>query len=112
MSFDNGYDQGIGEWRGLVTGELTYARTLDGRPWLLFPRPRRPLATGRLVADPAAAGWVAEADARLAAPLDEAGDAFPPGEVLLAWLDPADDWNAQESALRGDRARLLPTPTR
>ncbi|WP_336207600.1 sulfatase-like hydrolase/transferase [Nonomuraea sp. LPB2021202275-12-8] len=108
VSFDNGYDQGIGEWRGFVTDELTYARTVDGRPWVLFDDRTDPWQLDNLVADPASAGRVAEADARLAALLAESGDAFPPGDRLLTELGLVDDWNARESALRGDRARLLP----
>ncbi|MFG1702710.1 sulfatase-like hydrolase/transferase [Nonomuraea sp. M3C6] len=112
VSFDNGYDQGIGEWRGMVTDELTYARTVDGRPWLLFDDRTDPWQLDNLVADPASAGRVAEADARLAALLAEAEDAFPPADRLLTQLGLIDDWNARESALRGDRARLLPAPPR
>ncbi|GAA4958968.1 arylsulfatase A-like enzyme [Nonomuraea thailandensis] len=112
VSFDNGYDQGIGEWRGFVTGELTYARRADGRPWLLFDDRADPWQLHDLAADPASAGRVAEADARLTGLLAEAGDAFLPAERLLAELDLVDAWNARESALRGDRARLLPAPGR
>ncbi|MFC4122880.1 sulfatase-like hydrolase/transferase [Nonomuraea zeae] len=108
VSFDNGYDQGIAEWRGLVTGELTYARTVGGRPWLLFDDRADPWQLDNLVADPASAGRVGAADARLSELLAESGDAFPPGDRLLTELDLIDDWNARESALRGDRARLLP----
>ncbi|MCG5213249.1 sulfatase-like hydrolase/transferase [Streptosporangium soli] len=109
VSFDNGYDQGIGEWRGMVTDEWTYARAVDGRPWLLFDHRTDPWQLDNLVADPASAGRVAEADARLTALLAESADAFPPGDRLLTELGLVDDWNARESALRGDRARLLPT---
>ncbi|MGW0804707.1 sulfatase-like hydrolase/transferase [Nonomuraea sp. NPDC002799] len=107
VSFDNGFDQGIGEWRGMVTDKLTYARTVDGRPWLLFDDRADPWQTHNLVADPASAGRVGAADARLAALLAEAGDTFPPADRLLTELGLIDDWNARESALRGDRARLL-----
>ncbi|WP_165969610.1 sulfatase-like hydrolase/transferase [Nonomuraea terrae] len=107
VSFDNGYDQGIGEWRGLGAEDLTYARTADGRPWLLFDDRADPWQLDNLVADPAAAGRVAEADARLAALLAESGDAFWPADRLLTELGLVGDWNARESALRGDRARLI-----
>ncbi|WP_170223029.1 sulfatase-like hydrolase/transferase [Nonomuraea turkmeniaca] len=112
VSFDNGYDQGIGEWRGLITTELTYARTADGRPWLLFDDLTDPWQLDNLATDPASAGRVTEADARLAALLAQAGDTFAPADRLLTDLGLVEDWNARERALRGDRARLLPPPTR
>ncbi|GAA2212248.1 sulfatase [Nonomuraea monospora] len=111
VSFDNGYDQGIGEWRGFVTGELTYARRAAG-PWLLFDDRADPWQLRNLAADPASAGRVAGADARLTELLAEAEDGELPAGRLLAELDLIDDWNARESALRGDRARLLPAPGR
>ncbi|TDD25534.1 hypothetical protein E1294_02805 [Nonomuraea diastatica] len=109
VSFDNGYDQGIGEWRGFVTDELTYARTVDGRPWLLFDDRADPWQLNNLAGDPASASRVAAADDRLSALLAESGDGFWPAGRLLTELGLVDDWNAREIALRGDRARLLPT---
>jgi arylsulfatase A-like enzyme len=110
VSCDNGYDQGIGEWRGLITQSMTYARTVDGDPWLLFDDHADPWQRHNLVEDPAAVGRVAAADARLEVRLAEAGDAFDHAEPLLAGLGAIEDWNARETALRGDRARVLPLP--
>ena len=111
VSCDNGYDQGIGEWRGLVTEALTYARTVDGDPWLLYDDRTDPWQRHNLVDDPAAADRVATADALLGVLLAEAGDAFDPAERLLAGLGLVEDWNLRETELRGDRARVLPVPS-
>lgn len=111
VSCDNGYDQGIGEWRGMITDGLTYARTVDGRPWLLFDDHADPWQLRDLVAEPDAADRVAAADARLTGLLAEAGDEFLSADRLLADLGMVEDWNVREAALRGDRARLLPAPT-
>ncbi|WP_152364475.1 sulfatase family protein [Microlunatus speluncae] len=110
VSCDNGYDQGIGEWRGVITEQLTYARTVDGRPWLLYDDQADPWQRRNLVDDPAAADRVAAADSRLGDLLTEAGDAFDPADRLLAGLGMVEDWNLRETELRGDRARLLPVP--
>ncbi len=110
VSCDNGYDQGIGEWRGLISDELTYARTVDGEPWLLYDDRADPWQLRNLVDDPASADRVAVADARLGALLAETGDPFHSAELLLAEVGMVEDWNARETALRGDRARVLPLP--
>ncbi|GAB3758507.1 sulfatase family protein [Microlunatus parietis] len=108
VSCDNGFDQGIGEWRGLITEDVTYARTVDGRPWLLYDDRNDPWQQDNLVEAPDAAARVATADAELAALLAAAEDQFLPADRLLEHVGMVEAWNAREAALRGDRARLLP----
>jgi arylsulfatase A-like enzyme len=104
VSFDAGYEQGVGEWRGLRTSEMTYARHVDGRPWVLFDNAHDPWQRRNLVGDDSA---VAEMERLLDRLLAEAGDPALPADPMLRSLDLVDAWNARELELHGERARVL-----
>lgn len=118
VSFDQGFRQGVPEWRGFRSRTLTYARRADGVPWLLFDNERDPWQLHNLVdgsgehagAGPpfGAAEAVREADRRLDRLLAEAGDRPAPAEETLRALGLVTAWNARETHLHGSSARLLP----
>jgi arylsulfatase A-like enzyme len=106
VSADEGFRQGVPEWRGVRTGEFTYARFVDGTPWLLFDNERDPWQQHNLVADTEA---VTRMDGLLDQLLIEAGDTPEPAEDTIRSLHLVEGWNARERELHGERARLLPT---
>ncbi|MGI8768980.1 MAG: sulfatase-like hydrolase/transferase [Propionibacteriaceae bacterium] len=107
VSVDEGWRQGVGEWRGFTDATITYARSVDGTPWLLFDDVTDPLQMTNLVDDREAAALQAWADVTLDALLEEAGDLVLAGEPLLRRLGLVAEWNARERELNGDRARVL-----
>lgn len=104
VSVDEGYRQGVGEWRGVRTNTWTYARHVDGKPWLLFDNERDPWQQQNMVADRHA---VAEMDRLLDDLLHEAGDVAASAEDTIRHLDLVDAWNAREREMHGNDARLL-----
>lgn len=77
------YDNGGRAYRGLYDGRFTYVRSLEG-PWLLYDNEKDPYQQCNLVDDPAHAETVASYDARLSRRLEDVGDDFAPGPVILA----------------------------
>jgi arylsulfatase A-like enzyme len=105
VSADEGFRQGVTEWRGLRTDGFTYARLVDGTPWVLFDNTRDPWQQHNLVADTQA---VNQLNRLLDELLIEANDPATPAEETLRTLGLVDAWNARERELNGDGARLLP----
>jgi arylsulfatase A-like enzyme len=106
VSFDEGFRQGVPEWRGFRDRHRTYARSADGTPWLLFDDVADPWQQRNLVRDAAA---VRAADARLDDMLAEAGDEPAPAAVTLERLGLVEAWNGREVELHGEAGRVLTT---
>lgn len=107
VSFDEGFRQGVPEWRGLRDRRVTYARQVDGTPWLYFDNAEDPWQLRNLVESPDRAADVRAADERLDVLLREVGDDCLPARVTLEQLDLVELWNARERELHGQAARLL-----
>lgn len=105
VSLDNGFDQGVPEWRGFRSTRSTYARAADATPWLLFDDVDDPYQLHNLASDPAAKALRESADRQLDALLVEANDSFLPGAALIRRLGVEELWNLREHELRGARAR-------
>ncbi len=103
---DEGFRQGVREWRGLRTARHTYARNID-RPWVLYDNEADPFQLRNLAADPAHAELREELDRRLAAELAGTGDAFRPWPELLRSLGLVGLWNQREEHLHGEGGRFL-----
>ncbi|HOD49781.1 MAG TPA: sulfatase [Candidatus Hydrogenedentes bacterium] len=74
--------QGGREYRGIVDGQYTYVRALDG-PWLLFDNENDPYQLKNLCNEPPAAEIQARLDAQLNAKLAQRRDEFLPGPVYI-----------------------------
>lgn len=104
VSVDEGWRQGVGEWRGFVGAGITYARHVDGTPWLLFDDAEDPWQLVDLTDCPAA---VADADRVLDRLLVEADDLASSAEQTVRELGLVALWNRRETELNGDSARPL-----
>ncbi len=106
VSFDEGARQGVRPWRGFRDAVRTYARHVDGHPWLLFDNEQDPFQEANLVAvgSPRA---VKDADELLTELLRDAGDEPVDGPVILRQLGLVAEWNARELELNGLSPRLL-----
>ena len=107
VSFDQGFAQGVPEWRGVRTPGHTYARRADGTPWLLFDNHRDPWQLDNLVTAPAARHLHRRMDSLVDLMLADAGDVPSPGEAMLRRLGLVEEWNARELELHGAQARLV-----
>jgi arylsulfatase A-like enzyme len=104
VSHDAGYLQGVPEWRGVRTSRHTYARYVDGSPWLLFDNDADPWQQRDLSGDD---GLRAELDAVLDKLLAEAGDVPAPASEVLRADGLVEPWNARERDQHGAAARVL-----
>lgn len=107
VSFDNGFDQGIPEWRGYCSDSETFARRVDGTPWLLFDDREDPWQQHNLVDEPDQENSLRVANQRLDDLLEDAGDRAMSAVDTLSSVGMIDAWNLRERELRGDRARLI-----
>jgi arylsulfatase A-like enzyme len=104
VSVDEGWRQGVGEWRGFVADGISYARHVDGTPWLLFDDEADPWQLQNLVDQP---DRVQDAELRLDSLLAEAADPAHGAEDTLRELDLVALWNQRETELNGQSARTL-----
>lgn len=109
ISVDEGWRQGVGEWRGFVDTTTTYARDINGQPWLLFDDLADPAQLTNLAGTEATASLIATAGALLDQLLAEADDPGGDAATVLRRADRVEEWNARERQQHGERARLLPT---
>lgn len=107
LPVDEGFAQGLREWRGVRTARHTYARWVEGGEWLLHDHAADPYQLHNLIESPEHAPVRAELAAELEAWLRRVGDPCRPGFELLRGSGLARLWNARERELRGERARLL-----
>ncbi|MCC6454134.1 MAG: sulfatase [Caldilineaceae bacterium] len=96
VRMDESHAQNMDEWRGLRTERYTYARWLDGRPWLLYDNENDPYQLINLVDDRDYAHVQRELDIELEAQIAVTGDICAPGPELLRRLDLVDLWNERE----------------
>jgi arylsulfatase A-like enzyme len=96
VRMDESHAQNMDEWRGLRTARYTYARWLDGRPWLLYDNENDPYQLINLVDDRDYAPVQRELDIELDAQIAVTGDICVPGPELLRRLDLVDLWNERE----------------
>ena len=99
ISCGEGAKQNIGEWRALRTAGHTYARRLDGTPWLLFDNLNDPFQLENLANSPPASTLQRALDERLDECLQRCGDHCLPWDELLRALDLGAVWNEKEALL-------------
>jgi arylsulfatase A-like enzyme len=106
FAVDEGYHQGVTEWRGLRTPTHTYARNLDG-PWVLYDNVADPFQLRNLVDDPASARLLDELNRQLEREVKTAGEPLQPWEEFVREVDLVEAWNVREEHLHGEKGRFL-----
>ncbi len=107
VAVDEGYVQGLMEWRGVRTARHTYARWRDGMAWLLYDNEADPLQMHNLAGDPAYTDLEREMESVLMRWLQMTGDPFLSGEGMIRSLGLTDLWNARELSLSARHPRLI-----
>ena len=96
VRMDESHTQKMDEWRGLRTPRFTYARWVDGRPWLLYDNETDPYQLDNLVDRRDYMDVQRELNIELEAQIAVTGDLCLPGPELLRKLELVDLWNARE----------------
>lgn len=96
VRMDESHTQNMDEWRGLRTPRFTYARWVDGRPWLLYDNATDPYQLDNLVDRRDYADVQRELEIELEAQIAVTGDLCLPGPELLRQLNLVDLWNERE----------------
>lgn len=96
VRMDESHTQNMGEWRGLRTQRYTYARWVDGRPWLLYDNEVDPYQLENLVNNRDYADVQRQLEVELEAQIAVTGDISLPGPELLRRLDLVELWNERE----------------
>ena len=107
LILDQGFHQGIREWRGIRTPRHTYARWVDGRPWLLYDNEADPFQMDNLVDSPEHAGVRGQLDAELTRLLADAGDACLPWQETIRSLGLVETWNEREHFMHRNAPRTV-----
>ncbi len=107
VRMDESHTQKMDEWRGLRTPRYTYARWVDGRPWLLYDNEIDPYQVDNLVDDLEYADVRRELDIELEAQIVVTGDICLPGPQLLQRLELTDLWNEREYLQHPDDPQVV-----
>jgi len=107
VSTDEGWMQGLAEWRGVRTARYTYARWFDGRPWILYDNESDPHQMENLAASPAHCDVRNRLDARVDAWLRQTGDPSVSWQEMLRQFGLVDAWNARERDMHAELPRLV-----
>jgi len=103
---DEGFHQGVREWRGLRTREHTYARNMNG-PWVLYDNAADPFQMNNLTNDAGSARILDELDRQLSRELTASGESLQPWEEVIREMDLVKLWNVREEHLHAGKGRLL-----
>lgn len=103
---DQGWTQGMREWRGVRTARHTYARTHDGG-WLLYDNLADPYQQHNLVDAPSCAAVRDELEQETRLWLDRFQDPFLHGPDMVRAQGIVEQWNARERYMHADGARVL-----
>jgi arylsulfatase A-like enzyme len=107
VRMDESHTQNLNEWRGLRTERYTYARWVDGRPWLLFDNENDPYQLINVVHDRDYADVRSALDIELDAQIAVTGDICVSGPELLRQLDLVDLWNERELLQHPDDPQVV-----
>ena len=104
---DNGARQDIPAWRAIRTAQYTYARTMDGEPWLCFDNEADPCQQTNLVDSPDATPLNHRLDAELDRWIQRSGDPAGDAPAYLRATDSVGAWNRRERHMHPDAPALL-----
>jgi len=107
ISTDEGYMQGIGEWRGIRTARYTYARWQNGEGWILYDNEADPYQLENLINSPKYKNIKEEMEAILQWWLKYTKDPFLKGEEHIRQLGLEKLWNEREIYMHPDNPRLI-----
>ena len=105
---DQGYAQGIREWRGIRTRRYTYARWFDGEGWVLYDNENDPYQLENLIDSPKHSSIREELEGELRRWLERVGDESLRWDEIIRGLGLTELWNARERELHPKNPRLLP----
>ncbi|MFW6162997.1 MAG: sulfatase-like hydrolase/transferase, partial [Planctomycetota bacterium] len=104
---DQGFHQGIGEWRGVRTARYTYARWIDGSPWVLYDNQADPYQMTNLADLPDHAAVRQDLDAELSRWLARTGDRCEGWQDTVRTLGLVETWNERERFMHPQAPRLV-----
>ena len=104
---DQGFHQGLREWRGVRTRRYTYARWIDGTGWLLYDNDADPYQRQNLIDSPGHVALCGELEAELQRWLDRTGDRCLTWQQTIRELGLADLWAERERYMHPKAPRLL-----
>jgi len=107
ITLDEAHAQGLRPWRGVRTARHTYARFIDGEPWVLYDNEVDPYQQENLVGRPEAAGLQGELEAELQRWLERTRDTCQDWDEVITGLDLVELWNARERELHPRNPRLM-----
>jgi arylsulfatase A-like enzyme len=107
VRMDESHAQNMDEWRGLRTHRYTYARWIDGRPWLLYDNEIDPYQRDNLVGKLEYADVQRELEVELEAQIAVTGDIVLPGPELLRRLELVELWNERERLQHPNAPQLV-----
>jgi arylsulfatase A-like enzyme len=104
---DQGAAQGVREWRGVRTKRHTYARWLDGTPWVLYDNEADPYQLTNLIDSAEHAELRGRLDAMVDDWLARTGDACGTWQETILSLGLADLWRERERFMHPQNPREL-----
>ncbi|MGC8718236.1 MAG: sulfatase family protein [bacterium] len=107
ISTDEGYMQGIREWRGVRTSRYTYARWQTGEGWILYDNEVDHYQMENLINFPRYKAVREEMEGILQWWLKHTNDPFLKGEDHIRQLRLEKLWNERESYMHPDNPRLI-----
>lgn len=107
VSVDEGYAQGIREWRGVRTSRYTYARWQTGEGWLLYDNEIDPYQTENLIDNPKYKSVREEMERILQYWLKRTNDPFLRWDEHIKSLGLVELWNERELYMHPNNPRLI-----
>lgn len=104
---DEGYAQGIREWRGIRTLRYTYARYSDGEGWILYDNEEDPYQLNNLINSPKYKSVKEKLEDMLKYWLKRTKDPFLTGKEHIKRLGLEKLWNEREAYMHPNNPRLI-----
>jgi len=104
---DQGFHQGLREWRGVRTKRHTYARWATGEPWLLYDNEADPFQLRNLAEAPEHAPLRMDLEQQLRRWLEATSDPCLPWDDTIRSMGLVGEWNEREHYMHPKSPRLI-----